>query len=128
MYTTFHREAILQTALEITGYSVKVQSQVQTITRAILPRNQLPSVSNSQRGWSCNQIFDSSTTFLNPWSERTHCMENGQSVFFFRHALPISLLILRKKPTVLRSIRGSIPFFGALGNLPSCARISSGLN
>ena len=52
--------------LRITGYSVKVRSQVQTITRAILPRNQLPSVPNLQRGWSCKQIFDSSTTFLNP--------------------------------------------------------------
>ena len=50
----------------LTGYSVKVRSQVQTITRAILPRDQLTSVSNSQRGWSCKQIFDSSTTFLNP--------------------------------------------------------------
>ena len=50
----------------ITGYSVKVRSQVQTITRTILPRDQLPSVSNSQRGWSCKLIFDSSTTFLNP--------------------------------------------------------------
>ena len=29
-------------------------------------RNQSPSVSNSQRGRSCEQIFDSSTTFLNP--------------------------------------------------------------
>ena len=50
----------------ITGYSVKVRSQVQTITRAILPRDQLPSVSNSKRGWSCKQIFDSSATVLNP--------------------------------------------------------------
>ena len=50
----------------LTGYSVKVRSQVQTITRAILPRDQFTSVSNSQRGWSCKQIFDSSTTFLNP--------------------------------------------------------------
>ena len=41
-----------------------------------------------------------------PWSERTHCMENGQRVRLarfarlrlLRHALPISLLILRKKP------------------------------
>ena len=30
------------------------------------PRNQSPSVSNSQRWRSCEQIFDSSTTFLNP--------------------------------------------------------------
>ena len=66
IYTTFHREATLKTALELLDYSVKIRSQVQTITRAILPRNQSPSVSNSQRGWSCEQIFDSSTTFLNP--------------------------------------------------------------
>ena len=47
MYTTFHREATLKTALELLNYSVKIRSQVQTITRAILPRNQSPSVSNS---------------------------------------------------------------------------------
>ena len=51
-----------ENCFRITG----LQRQEQTITRAILPRNQLPSVSNSQRGWSFNQIFDSSTTFLNP--------------------------------------------------------------
>ena len=55
-----------ENCFRITGYSVEVRSQVQTITRAILPRNQLPSVSNSQRGWSCKQIFVSSTTFMNP--------------------------------------------------------------
>ena len=89
-----------------------MRSKGQTITRAFLPRNQSPSESNSQRGRSCEQTFDSSTTFLNPWSERTHCMKNGQSAFFLsphtpvrlvRHALPIFLLILRKKPTVLQS-------------------------
>ena len=83
MYTTFHREAILQTALEITGYSVKVQSQVQTITRAILPRNQLPSVSNSLRGWSCNQIFDSSKTFLSPLVGTNPLYGKRTVVFFF---------------------------------------------
>ena len=66
IYTTFHREATLKTALELLDYSVKIRSQMQTITRAIPPRNQSPSVSNSQRGRSCEQIFDSSTTFLNP--------------------------------------------------------------
>ena len=65
--------------------------------------------------------------FWTPWSERTHCMEKGQSVFFLsphtpygrvrlarfarvrllRHVLPISLLILRKSPTVLQS--SSVP-------------------
>ena len=66
----FHRETTLKSALEITGYSVKIRSQVPTTTRAILPRNQSASVSNSQRGWSCEQIFDSSTTFLNPLDRR----------------------------------------------------------
>ena len=105
-----------ENCFRITGYSVEVRSQVQTITRAILPRNQLPSVSNSQRGWSCNQIFDSSTTFLNPlvgtnslYSKRTvgsfslasHALRACELARFARvrllvHALPISLLILRK--------------------------------
>ena len=66
IYTTFHREATLKTALELLDYSVTVRSQVQTITCAFLPWNQSPSVSNSQRGRSCEEIFDSSTTFLNP--------------------------------------------------------------
>ena len=73
----------------ITGYSVKVRSQVQTITRAILPRDQLPSVSNSQRGWSCKQIFDSSTTFLNPLVG-TNSLYGKRTVGFFSlasHAL-----------------------------------------
>ena len=62
----FIQRSTSKNCFRITGYSVKARIQVQTITRAILPRNQLPSVSNSQRGWSFNQIFDSSTTFLNP--------------------------------------------------------------
>ena len=72
IYTTFHhihyisQRSNAKNFFWITGYSVKIRSQVQTITRAILPRNQSPSESNSQRGWSCEQIFDSSTTFLNP--------------------------------------------------------------
>ena len=66
IYTTFHREATLKTPLELLNYSVKIRSQMQTITRAILTRNHSPGVSNSQRGRSCEQIFDSSTTFLNP--------------------------------------------------------------
>ena len=64
IYTTFHREATLKTALELLDYSVKIRSQVQTITRAILHGNQSPSVSNSQRGrklwtefWQLEDIF-----------------------------------------------------------------------
>ena len=33
IYTTFHREATLKTALELLDYSVKIRSQVQKITR-----------------------------------------------------------------------------------------------
>ena len=89
----------------------------------ILPRNQSPSVSNSQRGQSCEQILDGSTTFLNPLVI-TNSLYGKLTVIFFSlasHALwaceartlhayktlmprfPISLLILRKKPTVLQS-------------------------
>ena len=62
---------------------------MQTITRAILPRNQSPSVSNSQRGWSYKQIFDISTTFLNPLVE-TNSLYGKRTVGFFSlasHAL-----------------------------------------
>ena len=84
-------------------------------------RNQSPSVSNSQRGRSCEQIFDSSTTFLNPLVG-TNSLYGKRTVGFFslavrlarfarvkllRHALPISLLILRKKATVLQSKKGA---------------------
>ena len=89
IYTTFHREATLKTALELLDYSVKIRSKVQTITRAILPRNQSPSVSNSQRGRSCEQIFDSSTTFLNPLVG-TNSLYGKRTVGFFSlasHAL-----------------------------------------
>jgi len=58
-YILISQSSNTKNCFRITGYSVKVRSQVQTITCAILPRNQLPSVSNSQRGWSCKQIFDS---------------------------------------------------------------------
>ena len=88
IYTTFHRDATLKTALELLDYSVTIRSQVQTITRAFLPRNQSPSVSNSQRGRSCEQIFDSSTTFLNPLVG-TNSLYGKRIVFFplVSHAL-----------------------------------------
>ena len=98
-------------------YSDEIRSQVQAITRAILPRNQSPSVSNSQRGRSCEQIFDSSTTFLNPlvgtnslYGKRVR-VARFTRVRLLRHALPISLLILRKNrlfcslPTLERAIK-----------------------
>ena len=85
LYTTFHREAILKTALEL----------LDTASR-----------------------FDSSTTILNPlvgtnslYGKRTvgffslasHARVRLARVRLLRHALPISSLILRKKPTVLQS-------------------------
>ena len=114
IYTTFHREATLKTALELLDYSVKIRSQMQTITRAFLPRNQSPSVSNSQRGRSCEQIFDSSTTFLNSsrtvnvgfFSLASHALRACEARALRarkRYALPISVLILRKKRTLLQS-------------------------
>ena len=69
-------------------------------------------------GRFCHHLnFLDAYIYMRIWSERIHCMENGQSVFFLsphtpygrvrlarfarvrllRHALPISLLILRKK-------------------------------
>ena len=66
-----------------------------------------------KEGGVVNRFLTARGHFGTPWSERTHCMENGQSVSFsrltrlrvrlLRHALPISSLILRKKPTVLQS-------------------------
>ena len=77
---------LIQNGFRITG----LERQEQTITRAILPRNQLMSVSNSQRGRSCEQIFDSSTTFLNPLVG-TNSLYGKRTVGFFSlasHALP----------------------------------------
>ena len=88
IYTTFHymhyisQRSNAKNCLELLDYSVKIRSKVQTITRAILPRNQSPSVSNSQRGRSCEQIFDSSTTFLNPLVG-TNSLYGKQTVVLF---------------------------------------------
>ena len=70
------------------NFQHKIWSQVQTITHTVLLRKQSPGASNLQRRWSCEYIFYSSTTFLNPWSEWTHCMENGESNVFYRLTLP----------------------------------------
>ena len=88
-FLIFHKHHIAQEnkakeCIGITEYSIyhKIWSQVQTITRTILLQNQSPSVSNSQRGWSCEQIFDSSTTFLNPLV-RMYSLYGKQIVSFF---------------------------------------------
>ena len=91
--TTLYTETMLKTASELLdiimyNFQHKIWSQVQTITHTVLSRKQSPGVSNLQRGWSCEYIFYSSTTFLNPWSEWTHCMENGESNVFSRLTLP----------------------------------------
>ena len=113
IYTTFHhihyisQRSNAKNFFWITGYSVKIRSQVQTITRAILPRNQSPSESNSQRGWSCEQIFDSSTTFLNPLVGTNSFYENGQSVFFLSPDTPLRVCEAR----VLRAPKTLTPLF-----------------
>ena len=88
-FLIFHKHHIAQEnkakeCIGITEYSIyhKIWSQVQTITRTILLQNQSPSVSNSQWGWSCEQIFDSSTTFLNPLV-RMYSLYGKRIVSFF---------------------------------------------
>ena len=84
LYTTFHyihyisQRTNAENCFRVSG----LQRQEQTITRAILPRNQLPSVSNSQRRRSCEQIFDSWTTFLNPLVA-TNSLYGKRTVGFF---------------------------------------------
>ena len=84
IYTTFHREATLKTALELLDYSVKIRSQVQTITRAILTE----CIKFTKRAEVVNRFLTARRHFWTPWSERTHCMENGQSVFFLSPHTP----------------------------------------
>ena len=44
----------------------KILGHVQTLTRTIRSRNRSPGLSNLQRGWRFEQIFDSWKTFLSP--------------------------------------------------------------
>ena len=115
IHTTFHyihyiyRKATQKTALELLDYSVNNNTRVYQIHK---------------EGGVVNRFLTARRHFWTPWSERTHCMENGQSVFFLsphtpygrvrlarfarvrllRHALPISLLILRKKTRLFCSL------------------------
>ena len=86
IYTTFHREATLKAALELLDDSVKIRSQKQTITRAILPI----------------RFLTARRHFWTPWSERTHYMENGQTVFFLSPHRPYGRvrLALRARKTL----------------------------
>ena len=105
-----------QDCFAISGYSVhhKIQSEVPTITRAILLQNQSLGVSNLQRGQSCGEIFDTLTTFLNPlvrmnlygkWTVGFFSLASQAGALRPHEALMLLLLyskpILRKKPTVL---------------------------
>ena len=67
IYTTFHREATLKTVLELLDYSVNNNTQVYQIHK---------------EGGVAHRFLTARRHFWTPWSERTHCMENGQSVFF----------------------------------------------
>ena len=130
IYTTFHyihcisQRSNSKNCFRISGLQRKDLKPSAENNTCILPRNQSPSVSNSQRGQSCEQIFDSSTTFLNPLVITNSLYGKLTVIFFFSLAshvpwgceartlhshktlmphFPISLLILRKKPTVLQS-------------------------
>ena len=84
IYTTFRREATLKTALELLDYTVKIRSQVQTITRALEINHRVYQI--HQEGGVENWFLTARRHIWPPWSERTHCMENGQSFFFsLRH-------------------------------------------
>ena len=103
-----------QDCFAISGYSVhhKIQSEVPTITRAILLQNQSLGVSNLQRGQSCGEIFDTLTTFLNPLV-RMNLLYGKWTVGFFSLASQagalrpheaLMLLLLYSKP-ILRKNR-----------------------
>ena len=96
IFTIFHTETTIKFALEFTGYSVKIRSQVQTITRAILPRNQSPSVSNSQRGWSCEQFFWQLDDIFKPPGQNELIVCKTDSRFF---SLPSQARALRARKT-----------------------------
>ena len=90
IYTTFHyvhyisQRSNANNCFRITGYSIKIWSQVPTITQAILPQNQSLSVSKliHKESGVVNRFLTAWQHVWTPWSERTYCMENGQSVFF----------------------------------------------
>ena len=99
-----------QDCFAISGYSVrhKIQREVSTITRAILLQNQSSGVSNLQRGQSCEEIFDTLTTFLNPLV-RMNLLYGKWTVGFFSLASKagalrpheaLMLLLLYSKPIV----------------------------
>ena len=67
IYTTLHREATLKTALELLDYSVNNNTRVYQI---------------HNEGGVANRFLTVRRHFWTPWSERTHCMENGQSFSF----------------------------------------------
>ena len=89
----------------ITGYSVhhKIQSQVQT-------NHALYSCVIShwvyqiyKEGGVLNRFSTPRRHFQTPWSEQTHCMENGQSTAHRGSLLHYTGPTLRKNPTVLQS-------------------------
>ena len=90
IYTTFHyihyisHRSNANNRFRITGYSIKIWSQVPTITQAILLRNQSLSVSKliHKESGVVNRFLTAWQHVWTPWSERTYSMENGQLVFF----------------------------------------------
>ena len=88
IYTTSHyihyisQRSNAKKCFRITGLQRQNSKPSADNNTCILPRNHSPSVSNPQRGRSCEQIFDSWTTFLNPLV-RTNSLYGKRTVGFF---------------------------------------------
>ena len=81
LYTTFHREATLKTALELLDTVSRFEAKCRQYNNTRnSPTKSITSVSNSQRGGVVSRFL----------TARTHCMENGQSVFFLSPHTPSS--------------------------------------
>ena len=91
IYTTFHyihcisQRSNSKNCFRISGLQREDLKPSAETNTCILPRNQSPSVSNSQRGQSCEQILDGSTTFLNPLVI-TNSLYGKLTVIFFSPA------------------------------------------
>ena len=98
----------------------KILGHVQTLPRTILSRNRSPGVSNLQRGWSFEQIFDSSKTFLSPLV-RTNSLYEKRTVRFSFSPLTspcetLTLFLRCAKPVLRKKNR----LFCSVKNYPRC--------
>ena len=105
IYPTLHREATLKTALKLLDHSVKIRSHTRYNNTRVYQIH--------KEGGVANRFLTARRHFWTPWSERIQKRTVG--FFFSRLTRPTgvwgsraprftdSLLILRKKPTVLQS-------------------------